>query len=228
MGFRSASSSYTSGMPLGIFKPTISASRNAVEVLDQRADRIAVRRDHHAFAGADGRRHGLVPERQDARHRVLQAFRERHFLGLETGVAQVGALAARVVRIQHGGRCVIAATPDQYLLVAVLPGGLSLVQTLQGPVVALVEAPVVDDRQPLAVQFIQGVPQGVDGALEHAGVAEVELIAFCFQQPACVLGLLHAGGGQVDIGPAGEAVVEVPGGFAVADENEFVHGDRVF
>jgi hypothetical protein len=38
-----------------------------------------------------------------------------------------------------------------------------------------------------------------------------------------VLGLLDAGGGQFDIGPAGEAVFKVPGGFTMADEHELVH-----
>src|SRR2546427_6980230 len=51
------------------------------------------------------------------------------------------------------------------------------------------------------------------GALEHAGVGQVEVIAFGLEQAAGVLGLFDAGGGQVHIGPAGEAVFEVPGGF---------------
>ena len=29
--------------------------------------------------------------------------------------------------------------------------------------------------------------------------------------------------GEIDVGPAGEAVLLVPGGFAVAEQNEFVH-----
>jgi hypothetical protein len=35
--------------------------------------------------------------------------------------------------------------------------------------------------------------------------------------------LSHALVGQVDIGPAGEAVFQVPGGFAMAHEYDFVH-----
>jgi rhodanese-related sulfurtransferase len=34
----------------------------------------------------------------------------------------------------------------------------------------------------------------------------------------------HAGRGEVNIGPAGEAVFEIPSGFAVANENKLVHG----
>jgi hypothetical protein len=61
------------------------------------------------------------------------------------------------------------------------------------------------------------------GAIEHAGVGHVELITFCLEQAAGVLGLLDAGVGQVHVGPAGEAVFKVPGGFAVANQDEFVH-----
>ena len=37
-------------------------------------------------------------------------------------------------------------------------------------------------------------------------------------------GLLDSGVGQVDVGPAGEAVFEVPGRFAMANQHQFVHG----
>jgi hypothetical protein len=67
------------------------------------------------------------------------------------------------------------------------------------------------------------MPEGVDGALEHAGVGHVEVITFGLQQPARGLRLGHAGGGEVHIRPAGEAVFQVPGRFTVADEHEFVH-----
>lgn len=60
--------------------------------------------------------------------------------------------------------------------------------------------------QPGAVHFILHMPQGTDGALEHAGVGHIEVIAFCLEQLAGLLGLFDAGGSQIHIGPAGEAV----------------------
>jgi hypothetical protein len=71
--------------------------------------------------------------------------------------------------------------------------------------------------------LVQCVPQGVDGALKYAGVGEIKRIAFGFKQFARGHGLGHACGGQVHVGPAGEAVFEIPGRFAVANENYFVH-----
>jgi hypothetical protein len=144
-------------------------------------------------------------------------------IGRELGIAQVAAFAARVVRFQRRGRGVVAAAPDQHLLVAVLLGGFCLVQALQAAVVALVQAPGVHHGQPGAIEFVQRVPEGARGALQDAGVGHVEVVALGLEQPAGLLGLFHAGLGQVDVGPAGEAVFEVPGRFAVADQYQFVH-----
>ena len=88
---------------------------------------------------------------------------------------------------------------------------------------ALVELPALLHRQPGAVHLVQGVPQGAGGALEHAGVGHIEVIAFCLEQLAGLLGLRHAGVGQVHIGPAGEAVFQVPGRFTMANQDKLVH-----
>jgi hypothetical protein len=109
------------------------------------------------------------------------------------------------------------------LLVTELLGHVGFVQALQRAIVALVQPVVVDHRQPGAVHLIQGEPEGEDGALEHRGVAQVKVQAFGLEQFARRHGLAHAGGGQVHIGPAGEAVFQVPGGFAMANEDKFVH-----
>src|SRR5438552_4049318 len=68
------------------------------------------------------------------------------------------------------------------------------------------------------------MPQRPDGALQHRGIGDVEVVAIGLQEKPSLLGLLDAGGCQIHVGPAGEAVLEIPGGFAVADEDELVHG----
>jgi hypothetical protein len=90
----------------------------------------------------------------------------------------------------------------------------------------LVEAPAVHHGQPGAVHLVQRVPERAGRALEHAGVGQVEVVTFAFEQLAGVLGLFDAGFREVHVGPAGEAVFKVPGRFAVAYEHEFVHGGR--
>ena len=185
-----------------------------------------MRSDHDALARLDGRGDLFVPVRQHAGHGVFQALGQRDLIDWQVGVTQVLALAHRVVGVQGRRRGVIATTPHQHLLVAVLLGGLGLVQALQATVVALVEAPALDHRQPDAVHLVEAVVQGVDGTLEHRGVGDVELVALGLEQLTCRHGLRHAGGRQIDVNPAGEAVFEVPGGFAVANQDEFVHDVR--
>ena len=183
-----------------------------------------MRHHHQAPAGVDFGRHHRVPERQHARHRVLQAFGQRHLVGLQARVARVAALAARIIQRERRRRGVVAAAPDQHLLVAVLLGRFGLVQALQRAVVALVQAPVLHRGQPQALHLIERQVQGADGAPQHAGAGQVELVTLGLQQAAGLARLLDAGGRQIDIGPAGEAVFQVPGGFTVADQNKLVHG----
>ena len=198
--------------------------RHIVQVLDQRAQAVAVGGDQHVAAGPDRRGDGLVPERQHARHGVLQALGGGQLVGRHLGVALVEARVALVVQRQRLGRDGVGAAPDQHLLVAILGGGLGLVQALQGAVMALVQAPGHADRGVHGVHRVQGDPQGADGALEQRGIGQVEGIAFFLEQFAGLAGLFAAGVGQVDVGPAGEAVFQVPLAFAVAHQNEFMHG----
>jgi hypothetical protein len=64
----------------------------------------------------------------------------------------------------------------------------------------------------------------VDGAFEHAGVGHIKLKTFGFEQSTGRLGLGHPRGGEVNIGPPGEAVFQIPSGFAVAKQDKLVHG----
>src|SRR5690606_40348075 len=67
---------------------------DAVQVLDQGADRVAVGGHHHAPAAADGWGQGLVPERDDAGDGVLEALGQGHVGRIELLVAAGGAPAA--------------------------------------------------------------------------------------------------------------------------------------
>ncbi|KAG1249599.1 hypothetical protein G6F65_019075 [Rhizopus arrhizus] len=118
----------------------------------------------------------------------------------------------------------VGAAPDQHLLVAVLGGGFSLVQALQGAVVALVQAPVHAHRGVHGVHGVQRDPQGTDGALEQRRIGQIEGVTLFLQQFAGLAGLFAAGFGQVDVRPAGEAVFQIPLAFAVAHQNKFMHG----
>ena len=109
------------------------------------------------------------------------------------------------------------------LLVAVALRRLRLVEPLEGAVVALVEPPALLDRQPEPVEAVEGDPEGADRPLEQRGVGEVEVVASLGEQPGRFPGLFDPLGRKVDVGPAGEAVFEVPGALAVAQKDELVH-----
>ncbi len=128
-------------------------------------------------------------QRQHARDGVLQALGERHCSRGDLGVARIVALAARVVRrIERRRRRVVAAAPDQHLLVAELARRS---RPCSGPAGrrsgARSGASRLHHRQPGAVHLVEHVPQGADRALEHRGVGDVELVARLpsAARPAC-------------------------------------------
>ncbi len=139
------------------------------------------------------------------------------------GVAPVAKFPAGVAFGQRRGWGVVAAAPLQHLLGSVLLRHVGFVQPLQGAVVALIEAPTVDHRQPGALHALEHVPQGVRGALQHAGVGQVKVKATRLKQLAGGLGLLHPRWGQRHVGPAGESVFKVPSGLAVANKGQGGH-----
>ena len=81
---------------------------------------------------------------------------------------------------------------------------------------ALIELPGVDDRDPHAIHFVEHGPERTDGSPQHRGKGDIEIKAFFEQQLAGRMGLGTAFFGEVNIGPAGEPILEIPLAFAVA------------
>src|SRR5439155_1420067 len=80
------------------------------------------------------------------------------------------------------------------------------------------------DRQPHLIQAVERDPQRPNRALQHRRERDVERVAAFFQQAARVARLLAPLVGQVDVGPAREPVLLVPGAFTVPKQNECMHG----
>jgi hypothetical protein len=83
---------------------------------------------------------------------------------------------ARVVGLERGRGDVVGPAPDLDLGLAVLLGGLGLVQALQRAVVTLVQAPLAVDGEPVEVQLAEDEPEerGKEGRKDGRWVEEWE------------------------------------------------------
>ena len=195
-----------------------------VEMFDEGSEGVAVRGDDDALAGLHSGRDFFVPEREEAVDGVLEALGERELILGDAGVAGIVAGPALVGFFQSRWRDVVAAAPNEDLVVAEFRSGLAFVEALERAVVAFVQAPVFFHGNPKLVEFGEDAPEGVERTLEDGDIGDVEREAFLLEEFAGGLGLGAAFVAELDIVPAGEAVFFIPGAFAVADENEFVHG----
>ena len=125
-----------------------------------------------------------------------------------------------IVEGQGLGANVIAPAPELHLLGPVPLGGLLLIETLQRPVVTFVESPMTGDREPGEVHLRQRQIGGADRPQEDRGMDYPEIEGFGRHVPAGFPGFLLALGGEIDIGPPGEAILEIPGRFPVTQEDE--------
>jgi hypothetical protein len=113
---------------------------DALEVLHQAAQRVAVGGDENRLAGLEVGDDRVVPVRQLAVDHELQRLGAGH-LAVDVGVSHIADLAELALIVEQGRRHVERATPQLELLGAELLEGLRLVLALQGAVVTLVEAP---------------------------------------------------------------------------------------
>ena len=104
---------------------------HVVQVFDERAKRVSVRGDDDTLAALDGRRDCVVPDRQEARDGVLQRLTLGDIRRVHTCVPAVLARKALVRLLEWRRRRVVAAAPDEHLLIAELLGGLGLVESLR-------------------------------------------------------------------------------------------------
>ena len=75
---------------------------------------------------------------------------------------------------------------------------------------------------PKAAHLLSNSVVGLDGTFQDRGVCEIELKSIFLQQLTCTLGLLLTEFSEVDIVPASEPVLEVPGGLTVTEEDDFM------
>ena len=108
----------------------------------------------------------FLPVRDGAGDGVLQGLGTRDVAVGHTGVARIEFRVPGIVLREGKGSDVVAAAPDLHLGVAVLLGGLGLVQALEVAVVLLIEAPALLHGDPVQIHFVQNIVEGLDRPLE--------------------------------------------------------------
>jgi len=132
-----------------------------------------------------------------------------------------------VVDPDRGRRDVIAAPPDLDLVEAVAFRRLAFVEALERPVVTLVQSPRPLYREVAALHLVEREVRRPDRPPQHRRMDSVDLeIGLGRQQPTCFACLGLAALTEVDVRPAGEAVLGIPGALAMAEDDEGRHGAR--
>src|SRR5438874_11023067 len=123
-------------------------------------------------------------------------------------------------RLEARGPDVVAATPELDFVLAVLVGGLLLVQALERAIVPLVQPPAALDRNPRHLHLRERELRGLDRAQQQRLMDDTR------PQP----GLLHLSSGidrfldaavaQRHVRPAREEILEIPRALAVPQQNQ--------
>ena len=101
---------------------------------------------------------------------------------------------------------------------------LGLVEALESTVMALSEPPGLVVRNPEGIHRLRDGVVGLEGSRKDRGVSHIELKAFLLEEMTGMHSLLLTLRGEVNVVPASEPVLEVPGGLAVADKDDLVEG----
>ena len=148
IGRISSFNSYTSGTPVGMFKPGISSSEILSRYFTSARSEFAVRGDDHPFAIFDCRYDLIYPVRHKPLNGIFQAFCTRHFIDRQVRISPIICGMALITAVHFRWRCVIASPPDVHLFLPEFFCGLRLIQTLKIAVHPFVQSPGAFDRNP--------------------------------------------------------------------------------
>lgn len=107
-------------------------------------------------------------------------------------ISLIVAWMARIVSLKLRRWDIIASSPNLHLILTVFFHSFQLVETLQCSVMSLIESPILDDRDVVAIKFLSGIVEGLNGSGKDRSIAKIELIAVLVQSLARLNGLLNA------------------------------------
>ncbi len=181
-----------------------------------------------AFAGFHRGRDFFMPKWEKALDGILEALGEGKLGFGYASVSWIVSWPALVGFFERGWGDVVTAPPDEDLFVAKLGRCFRFIESLEGAIMTLVEAPVFFHWDPELVEFRENAPERVESAFENGNVGDIEAEPFFFQEFAGGLGFGAAFVAEFDVVPTSEAVFFVPGAFAVADEDKFIHSVKYY
>jgi hypothetical protein len=129
---------------------------------------------------------------------------------------------------KRGWGNVVTAAPDEDLFVTKFGRCFGFIEALEGSIMTLVEAPVFFHWDPELVELRENAPERIESAFENGNVGNIETETFFFEEFAGGLGFGATFVAEFDVVPTSEAVFFVPGAFAVADEDKFIHWVNFF
>mmetsp|Transcript_16485 Transcript_16485/g.23833 ORF Transcript_16485/g.23833 Transcript_16485/m.23833 type:complete len:212 (-) Transcript_16485:121-756(-) len=191
---------------------------NIIQILDQGSEAVSVGSDQKPLPRFDRRSDLTVPVGKDSFHSVLEALLPGDLIA-GNGII-LGLLAGIEFMVFRGWRrwSVVAAAPNENLIIPILGCSIGLVQPLKRAVHSLVQMPVLIYWNPHQVHLLQHDLARLDSALEKRGVGHVELEPLLLQQHSGSLGLALSRLRQRLIDPSTESVLLVPLGFPVSDQ----------
>jgi hypothetical protein len=177
---------------------------HAAEFLNDAAETIAVGHNEDFVVGLESLEDGAFVVGHESGDGVFEGFGERNLGIREFGVAGIHAGATLFVHAECRGLHVETATPEEDLLVAILSGGVGLVETLDCTITLLVKTPTFFYGQIVHIHGIENLVEGFDGAFEIGGKADFGAVTFLLEQFASLECFFYAVLCEVDIRPTGE------------------------
>ena len=179
--------------------------RDPFQVLSERADGIPMGCDQDLLSLSDFRTDHAFEVRSHTCDRILQAFRQRElYFILEFLIRSLVFRASWIICRKSRRTDVIGTTPQMDLLAAVLIRSLCLVESLQRPVVTLIQVIILLDGDPGEIHLIEHRVCRMNGTLQYRCIAFVEGKSLFSEQAACLTRFAVAFLRQLDIRPAAE------------------------
>ena len=141
--------------------------RHTRELLDDGTETVTVSNNSHTLACEDLRADCVVPVGHHAVNRCLKRLSPGEDAWRKVLIATLEARVPLIAEIKLRRRDIIAATPLGHELFTVLGSRLSLIKTLEGTIVALVESPGLVVGDPKRAHLLADLVVGLNSAGEQ-------------------------------------------------------------